>query len=239
MKYVYGPIKSRRLGLSLGVSLTPYKICSFDCIYCQLGKTTQKTGQRKDYVSAEEIIAEIKSWLADNSAKLGELKFITFSGAGEPTLNINIGRLIAGIKEVTAIPIAILTNSSHLSDPQVRKAIAGANLIVPSLDAVTQEVFERIDRPEKGIKVSDVIDGLIALRKEFRGQIWLEIMLIKGVNDSPEHIRKLKEVIERVNPDRVQLNSPVRKTLQQDVCGVEEAALKEIRKILGDKTETF
>jgi len=239
MKYVYGPIKSRRLGLSLGVSLTPYKVCSFDCIYCQLGKTTQRTNQRKEYVNIEEILGEIKSWLADNSAKAGELKFITFSGAGEPTLNTHIGSLIAGIKEITDTPVAVLTNSSHLSDPQVRQAISNASLIVPSLDAATQDVFEKIDQPEKGIRVCDIIDGLIALRKEFRGEIWLEIMLIKGLNDSPEYIKKLKEVIERIKPDKVQLNSPVRKTLQQDVCGVDEVTLKEIRRILGDCVETF
>ena len=236
MKYIYGPVKSRRLGLSLGVSLTPYKICSFDCIYCQLGKTTQRTSQRKEYINVEEIIGEIKNWLTDNSLRAKELKYITFSGAGEPTLNINIGRLITGIKEITNTPIAILTNSSHLSDPQVRKSITGASLIVPSLDAVTQDIFEKIDKPEEGVKISDIIDGLVALRKEFRGQIWLEVMLIKGINDSLEHIRKLKKVIERINPDRIQLNSPVRKTLQQDVCGVDEATLKEIRQILGERS---
>jgi wyosine [tRNA(Phe)-imidazoG37] synthetase (radical SAM superfamily) len=239
MKYVYGPIKSRRLGLSLGVSLTPYKVCSFDCIYCQLGKTTQRTGQRKEYVNVEEILSEIKTWLADNRAQAEGLKFITFSGAGEPTLNTNIGRLIAGIKGITDIPVAILTNSSHLSDPQVRQAIIDASLIVPSLDAAAQDTFEKIDRPEKGIKIDDIIDGLAALRKEFPGEIWLEIMLIKGVNDSPEHINKLKKVIERIKPDRVQLNSPVRKTLQQDVCGVDEDRLREIRQVLGDNVEIF
>ena len=233
MKYIYGPIKSRRLGLSLGVSLTPYKVCSFDCIYCQLGKTSRRTSQRKEYVNVDEILGEIKNWFIDNSPRTKELKYITFSGAGEPTLNINIGRLITGIKEITDTPIAILTNSSHISDPQVRKAITGASLIVPSLDAVTQDIFEKIDQPEEGVKISDIIDGLVALRNEFSGQIWLEVMLIKGINDSLEHIRKLKEIIERINPDRIQLNSPVRKTLQQDVCAVDEATLKEIRQILG------
>lgn len=176
----------------MGVSLTPYKVCSFDCIYCQLGKTTQRTSQRKEYIKVDEILGEIKNWFSDNSPRTKELNYITFSGAGEPTLNTNIGRLITGIKEITDTPIAILTNSSHLSDPQVRKAISGVSLIVPSLDAVTQDIFEKIDNPQAGVKISDIIDGLVALRKEFRGQIWLEIMLLKGINDSLEHIGKLR-----------------------------------------------
>jgi wyosine [tRNA(Phe)-imidazoG37] synthetase (radical SAM superfamily) len=135
--------------------------------------------------------------------------------------------------------VAILTNSSHLSDPQVRKAIIAADLIMPSLDAATQDIFERVNQPEKGIKISAIIEGLIALRKEFRGQIWLEAMLIKGVNDNPEQIKELKIAIDRINPDKIQLNSPVRKTLQQDVAGLGEVRLKEIAVILGNKIEIF
>lgn len=219
------------------MSLTPYKVCSFDCIYCQLGKTTQRTALRKEYVNTDEALTEIKNWLNANPAEAKKLDYITFSGAGEPTLNINIGKLISGIKEISAVPVAILTNSSHLSDPQVRKAIEAADLIVPSLDAAEQDVFERIDAPEKGIKVAQIIDGLAALRKEFRGKIWLEIMLLKGVNDSPGHIAKLKEALNRIKADKVQLNSPVRKTLLQDIYAVEAARLKEIAAILGDNTE--
>jgi len=239
MKYIYGPVKSRRLGLSLGVSLTPYKVCSFDCIYCQLGKTIQRTGQRKEYVNIDEISAELKLWLAENRTKTGELNYITLSGAGEPTLNIGIGGVIAAIKQLTAIPVAVLTNSSHLSDPEVRKAIIAADLIVPSLDAATQDIFERLNQPEKGIKISAIIEGLVALRKEFSGRIWLEVMLINGVNDQPEQIKELKLAIERINPDKIQLNSPVRKTLQQDVSGLDQPRLKEIAVILGNKTEIF
>jgi wyosine [tRNA(Phe)-imidazoG37] synthetase (radical SAM superfamily) len=239
MKYIYGPIRSRRLGLSLGVSLTPYKVCSFDCVYCQLGRTTQKTGSRAEYVNIDEILGEVKSWLSANSAEAKKLDYITFSGAGEPTLNVGIGRLISGIKAAASVPVAVLTNSSHLSDPQVRREISAADLIVPSLDAAAQNVFEKIDKPEKGIEISRIIDGLAALRKEFRGKIWLEVMLIKGINDSPEHIAKLKEAILRIDPDKIQLNSPVRKTMQQDVACVDDGRMEEIAAILGGKTEIF
>jgi len=239
MKYIYGPVKSRRLGLSLGVSLTPYKVCSFDCIYCQLGRTTQKTALRKEYIGVDDVLAEIKSWLSANPAEAKRLDYITFSGAGEPTLNVNIGKLINGIKRISSVPVAVLTNSSHLNDPEVRKAILGADLIVPSLDAATQDIFEKIDKPEKGIEIADVISGLVALRKEFRGKLWLEVMLLKGINDGPEQIAGLKKAISRIKADKIQLNSPVRKTLLQDVYGVDEGRLKEIAASLGANTEIF
>ncbi len=237
MKYIYGPVNSRRLGLSLGISLTPYKVCSFDCLYCQLGATTHKTTRRKEYVKISEVIDELKLWLANNRPKIKELKYITFSGAGEPTLNIKIGRLISQIKKITNVPIAVLTNSAHLSDPSVRRALLSADLIVPSLNAVTQDIFEKIDRPAKGIKIKDIIDGLIKLRKEFPGKIWLEVMLLKTINDDPRQFKKLKEVINKIDPDKVQLNSPVRRPPHQDVSCVDKHQLKKIKQILGAKAQ--
>lgn len=237
MKYIYGPVNSRRLGLSLGISLTPYKICSFDCIYCQLGQTTHKTSQRREYIHIADILSEFKLWLANNSSKIKKLNYITFSGAGEPTSNIKIGRLIREIKRITNVPIAVLTNSSHLNDPLVRRSLVDADLIVPSLDAVTQSIFEKIDLPAKGIKIEDIINGLINLRKEFSGKIWIEIMLIKGVNDDLRHIKKLKGVIDRIHPDKIQLNSPVRSLPHQNVSAIDKRKLKRIRQILGNRAK--
>lgn len=237
MKYIYGPVNSRRLGFSLGISLTPYKLCSFDCVYCQLGKTTKRTTERKEYIDIKEIILEFKSWLAANSAKINELNYITFSGMGEPTLNTRIGRLILEIKNLVTVPIAVITNSCFLSDPLLRKELITSDLIVPSLDAVTQEVFEKIDRPDRNINLESIIGGLIDLRKEYSGQIWLEIMLVQGVNDDLTHINKLKEIVLKINPDKVQLNSPVRLTAECDVVSVERKKLEEIKIILGDKCE--
>lgn len=237
MKYIYGPINSRRLGFSLGISLIPYKTCNFDCVYCQLGKTPYALTERKEYVKIDEIISELKSWLANNISNLRQLDYITFSGVGEPTLNIKIGQIISEIRKITAIPIAVITNSSFLSDPSVFKALLDADLIVPSLDAATQSIFEKVDRPAKGIKIEDIIDGLIRLRKAFSGKIWLEVMLIKGVNDDLSQMRKLKEAIEKINPDRIQLNSPVRATAEPDILPVERNNLEKIRKIFGDKCE--
>ena len=226
MKYLYGPVKSRRLGFSLGISLTPYKTCDFDCIYCQLGKTTNLTLERKEYIRVSEIIDELKIWLNNNKEVAQGLEYITLSGSGEPTLNTGFGELIVEIKKLTNLKIAVLTNTSFLADREIRRPLLAADLIVPSLDAVTQDLFNKIDRPYPGIKIEDIIAGLAALRREFRGKIWLEVMLIKGLNDDIRHIRKLKDVIDGINPDKIQLNSPVRTTAEAGIQAVGKPKLK-------------
>jgi len=236
MKYIYGPVKSRRIGFSLGLSLTPYKICNFDCVYCQLGKTTEKTSQRKEYVKIQDILEELRLWLVNNPEETKSLDYITLSGAGEPTLNIKIADLIREIKKLTNIPVAVITNSSLLPDAAMRRELLAADLIVPSLDSVNPKAFAEIDCPAAGINVEDVINGLIALRKEFRGKIWLEVMLVKGLNDDIRQIKKLKEVIDRINPDKIQINSPVR-TARPNILSVDKGKLNKIKEILGDKAE--
>jgi len=237
MKYLYGPVASRRFGVSLGISLTPYKVCSFDCVYCQLGKTTFKTVVRKEYVSSQEVLDELKTWFVNYPQVVKKLDYLTFSGSGEPTLNARIGWLIAQIKELAKIPIVLLSNSADFIEKQARQEVLGVDIIAPSLDAVTQDLFERIDRPVPGIKVDAIIEGLVALRNEFSGKIWLEVMLIKGVNEGQEHIDKLKAAIERINPDRVQLNSPVRATSEPNILCVDKNRLEEIKAFLGGKCE--
>ncbi|MCX5701579.1 MAG: radical SAM protein [Candidatus Omnitrophica bacterium] len=239
MKYIYGPVKSRRLGLSLGVTLTPYKICSFNCVYCQLGKTEAQTRERKEYVQVEEIISELRLWLQNNEQETEKLDYITFSGSGEPTLNIKIGELIAEIKKITSIPLAVITNASLLNDPLVRKELLGADLIVPSLNAITLPIFQSINRPQNSIDIKDIINGLMNLRREFLGKIWLEIMLVKGLNDGLGHIRKIKEFVDKINPDKIQLNSPVRSTTESDVFSVDKKRLEKFREILGDRCEVI
>ena len=237
MKYIYGPVKSRRLGWSLGITLTPYKICSFNCVYCQLGETTEKTIERKEYIPVQEIINELKLWLENNSLEAKNLNYITLSGAGEPTLNIKIDQLVMQIKKITAIPVAVITNASLLNEVSVRQALRAADLIVPSLDAGSLEVFAKIDRPEENIKIEDIIKGLIELRKEFQGKIWLEVMLVKGINDNLAQLRKLKDIIDKINPDKIHLNSPVRTTAEKNILAVDRKKLEKIKEILGEKCE--
>ena len=237
MKYIYGPVHSRRLGLSLGVSLTPYKTCSFDCIYCQQGNTTNLTLERKDYLFLEDILIEINTWINQNPSEASQLNYITLSGAGEPTLHIKVGEFIRKIKQLVPVQVAVITNSSLLADSKLRQELQAADLIVPSLDAADPKAFLRIDRPAEAVSLEAIILGLISLRKEFRGQIWLEVMLVKGINDDLRYIKKLKDAIELINPDKIQLNSPVRSTAMPGVLPVESAKLKKIKKILGEKCE--
>ncbi len=237
MKYIYGPIKSRRLGLSLGLSLSPDKICDLDCIYCQWGSSGKTVLERKEYAKADEIILELKSWMQKNPQAAQELKFITLSGLGEPTLNTCIGELIGRVKKITGSKIAVITNSTLLGNPAVRQGLLKADLIVPSLDAVDAEIFKLIDRPHAGIRLNEIIDGLVALRREFHGQIWLEVMLVAGMNDDLGQIEELKKAIWRINPDKIQLNSPVRSTAEKNVFPVEKAKLEKIKDILGSKAE--
>ncbi len=237
MKYIYGPLHSRRLGLSLGVNLTPFKTCSFDCVYCQLGKTTGKTVERREYINTVEILEELKLWFQNNPQDAKNLAYITFSGAGEPTLNAGIGPLISQIKKITSIPVAVITNSSLLKDPALRRELLDADLIVPTLNTADQSVFEAINLPCAGIMIEEIIQGLADLRKEYKGKIWLEIMIVKGLNDDLEGVRKLAEAVERINPNVIHLNSPVRAPDDSGVQSPDEKRLKKIQKILGDLCE--
>jgi wyosine [tRNA(Phe)-imidazoG37] synthetase (radical SAM superfamily) len=203
---IYGPVPSRRLGFSLGVDILPFKTCSFNCIYCQLGPSRRTLGRRKRFVPVTEVVVQVRKAIK----KAGRIDSITFSGSGEPTLHTGLGRMIREIKKITNIPVTVLTNSSQLSKPAVRRALRAADRVVPSLDAARPAVFRRINRPHPSISLRRIISGLAAFRKEYTGQIWLEIMLVKGVNDSAPHIRALKKALDRIRPDKVQLNTVVR-----------------------------
>jgi wyosine [tRNA(Phe)-imidazoG37] synthetase (radical SAM superfamily) len=235
-KYIFGPVPSRRLGRSLGVDLVPYKTCSFDCIYCDLGRTTQKTTLRQSFASPEEIQGELESYLSGSDKKPD---FITLSGSGDPTLNNNIGQIIRGAKEITSIPVAVLTNSSLFSLDEVRRDLSEADVVLPSLDAMTPALFGYINRPHPSLKIEEVFASLIQFRKEYRGQIWLEIVFCRGVNDDKEEIERLKEAIGRIRPDRVQLNTPTRPPVEDFVFPLTKDQLEEIRKRLGEKAEVI
>jgi len=169
--YVYGPVPSWRLGRSLGVDVIPFKICSFNCIYCETGRTTDLTVERKKYVSKAPVIEELKAFLS----KRKNIDYITFSGSGEPTLNSKIGGMISEVKKLTDIPVAILTNSSLFSREEVRRELREADVVLPSLDVVSQSLFESLNRPHPSLKIEEIIDGLIEFRKEFKNKIWLEV----------------------------------------------------------------
>jgi len=218
----------------LGVDLIPYKTCTLDCIYCDLGRTTNKTTSRQSFVSPKEIRRELELTLSVLDKKPD---FITLSGSGEPTLNNNIGQIIRGAKEITSLPVAVLTNSSLLSLEEVRNDLSEADVVLPSLDAITPALFEYINRPHASLRIEEIISGLIQFRKQYRGQIWLEIVFCRGVNDGNEEIEKFKGVIENIQSDRVQLNTPVRPPAEEFAYPLTTTQLEEIRKKLGDKAE--
>lgn len=237
MNHIYGPVSSRRLGVSLGVSVTPYKYCPFNCIYCQLKHTTKFTLERKEYVKAEVIVSEIAQFLKEHPDHK-KIDYITFSGSGEPLLNSRIKSIIDGIKKLTNIAVALITNSILLHDKRVRKDILNADLILPSLDAVTQDIFQKIDRPiDSRIKIEDIINGLIELRQEFKGRIWLETMLVKDINDGIEYAKKFKEIADKIKPDKIQLNIPSRPPCEIWVKAPKFQRLKKIQSILGKNCE--
>ncbi len=204
MKYLFGPVNSRRLGISLGVDLMPYKTCSLNCVYCECGETTALTSTRAEYVPTDDVIAELDGYLAASP----RLEVITFSGSGEPTLHSGIGRIINHLKErYPRYQIAVLTNGTLLCDPDVRQSIARADIVVPSLDAVRPEAFARIGRPAGGITPDRVIEGLVEFRRGFRGQLFLEIFIVPGINDTPEELAALRNAALKIRPDAVQINS--------------------------------
>ena len=233
MTHIYGPVPSRRLGYSLGVDILPFKTCSLDCIYCQLGHSERQTVRRKKHFDPCTILGQIKK--ATSSGK--RIDTITFSGSGEPTLNVLIGNLIREIKNTTTIPVAVLTNSTLLTHKSVRQALSRADIVVPSLDAASQVIFDRMNRPHASLKIAKVIEGLKAFRQEFRGKIWLEILFVKGVNDSPDHLRKLKKAIDGIDPDKIQLNTVVRPPAEKSAQSLRFDELEKIRDFFGKKAE--
>ncbi len=203
-KYLFGPVPSRRLGISLGVDLVKHKTCSLDCVYCECGATTNLTCERKEYVPVKDVLKELDHYFENNQ----DPDYITFSGSGEPTLNSGIGRVIDFIKKRKKdISIALLTNGTLFSKKQVRNDTINADLIIPSLDAVSPHMFHKINRPCASLNLDKHIQGLCDLRKEFKGKIWLEVLIIKDYNDGAEELELIKNNIKKINPDKVQLNT--------------------------------
>lgn len=234
MQHVFGPIPSRRLGMSLGLDLIPYKTCSYDCIYCELGKTTHKTVERREYVAKDLVIGQLDQYLPLLDVPPD---YITLSGSGEPTLNSRIGEIITGIKRITAIPVAVITNGSLLFLDQVQEALANADLVLPSLDAVSPLSFTCVNRPEDSLSIATIISGLIEFRKAFSGQIWLEIIFCRVVNDDRAEVERMQRVIDAIKPDRVQINTVVRPSAEDFAYPLNGERLNELKDILGAKAE--
>lgn len=234
-KFVYGPVPSRRLGLSLGVDLVPYKVCSYDCIYCQLGRTKKKVIERKPYLPVEKILDQVYQKLKEGV----RADYITVAGSGEPTLNSEIGSLIHDIKRHTKIPVAVLTNGSLLGDSRVRESIMEADVVLPSLDAHNQEGFEAINRPHPDIKFDAMVNGLMTFRNEYAGAIWLEVFILDGINATETDALQFKHWIDKIHPQKIQVNTAVRPSAETYARQVSAKKLARFCEILGDKAEVI
>lgn len=225
MRYIFGPVPSRRLGRSLGVDVIPSKTCSYDCLYCESGPTTHLTIARQTFIDPESVLCELVDFFSHHPRELVDV--LTFSSAGEPTLYEPLGELIQALKgRFPGTPLVVLTNGSLLWDGAVRRALLAADRVVPSLDAVMEEVFQRVNRPHPAIELSRVIDGLKAFRKEYGGELCVEVLLVAGVNDSEAHLRALRRVLDAVQPDAVELNTVDRPPAYAGVKGLDPDALE-------------
>ena len=229
-RYLFGPVPSRRLGISLGIDLVPHKTCLFNCVYCECGRTTNLTCERREYVPTNEVIAELDEFLATAP----DLDYVTFAGSGEPTLHSGIGEIISFIKDrYPCYRVAVLTNSALFTEPGVRAALMRADLVVPSLDAVSEEVFVKINRPSPGITAGQVLEGLLDFAREYTGEVWLEIFIVPGVNDTEKELRLLKDAVIAIEPDRVQVNTLDRPGAEDWVRPASPEAIERIAAMLG------
>lgn len=234
-KYLFGPVPSRRLGCSLGVDIVPLKTCTQNCIYCQLGIDGVTTTDRSPYVDIDSVISE----LTDRIEAGLDADYITLSGSGEPTLNSQIGGLIRQIKSISCIPVAVITNGTLLNLPQVRHDLMDADVVLPSLDAGDEETFLKINCPHVNITLASLVAGLCAFREEYGGNIWLEVFFCEGVNTSDEQVDRMRAIIERISPDKVQVNTAVRPVVSDAAVRLERDRLIEIAAKLGKSVEVI
>ena len=225
-QHLFGPVPSRRLGISLGIDLVPMKTCTLDCIYCECGQTTDLTIARGEYVPLESVKAECRHYLDHHPVP----DYVTFSGSGEPTLNCHVGEVIRFIQSrEQQVPVAVLTNGTLLGDPRVRDELKEAAVVIPSLDAATGRVFRKINRPHPRLDVNTFIDGLVRFRRDFSGQVWLEVFIVPGLNDTLAELTALKQAIAKIAPDRVQLNTLDRPGTVNNIRAADRTAIVSAR----------
>lgn len=225
-KRVFGPVLSKRLGNSLGIDVIPHKTCSYNCIYCQLGSEENTITDLTNYYSVDEIIYELKEALLNNK----NIDYITFTGSGEPTLYKDLKKLIYEIKQITDIPVCIITNGSLLYKQEMRSNLLLADLIIPSLDAGNEETFKLIDNPNKEIDFDKMVEGLIEFKKVFKGEYWLEIFLLKDINDNEDELDDIIKIVKKIKPDRIQLITATRRVANEKAKALSDEELKKIKK---------
>jgi wyosine [tRNA(Phe)-imidazoG37] synthetase (radical SAM superfamily) len=235
MSHVFGPVPSRRLGFSLGVDPVAPKTCTMDCVYCELGRTTDRTVSRARFVDLDAMLGELEKRLKE----CPRLDFITVSGSGEPTLSEDLGRLIDGIRRLSEVPVAVLTNGSLLGDPDVCSELARAAVVAPSLDAVTVDAFQAVNRPHPSLDPAAIARSVAEFTRRFGGEVWLESLFVKGLNDDPEEVERMARAIDAIGPARVHVNTIARPPADPDARPVEPAQLGEIARRLWPRAEVI
>lgn len=237
MQYVFGPVPSRRLGQSLGIDTIPLKTCNWNCVYCQLGRTTRPTNQRREYYPRSDILTEVMQALSTHPP--GSIDWLTFVGSGEPTLHAGIGWLIRQVKALTDIPIAVITNGSLLYLPEVREELCVADAVLPTLDAGTAKLYRTINRARPELTLELLVEGMAAFRREFAGKLWVEVMLIKDLNDTEDSLRDIAATITRIRPDLIHISLPTRPPVEPWVLPADEAGVLRAMAILGDVAQVL
>ena len=235
MQYLFGPVPSRRLGRSLGIDLTPFKTCTEDCAFCQLGRTTIKTNQRSEYVPTIDVLAELCRW----QQKGGTADYVTLSGMGEPTLHTRFGEIIDFVHQTMNLPVALLTNGTLLHIPEVRQMAAKANLVKTTLSAWDEESFSKLHQPVAGVSFANLVEGTKDLRKIFSSTLWLEVMIVRGYNDRPSDVAKIAAIAQELKPDAIHLNTPIRPLAEGKVEKLGQDELQKLAALFGPKAEVI
>jgi wyosine [tRNA(Phe)-imidazoG37] synthetase (radical SAM superfamily) len=231
MKYVFGPVPSRRLGQSLGIDPVPLKTCNWNCVYCQLGRTRPLTNERKDFYPPEEIIGQVKEAL--EAHKPGDIDWVTFIGSGETTLHASLGVMIRQVKALTTLPVAVITNGSLLYLPEVRQELVAADAVLPTLDAGNAKLYRKINRPHPAITFNRIMDGLISFREQYQGKLWIEVMLVRGLNDTEQALKEIAAKLKHIQPDEIHIVQPTRPPVEPWVQPPDEEGLLRAQAILG------
>jgi len=235
MNYVFGPVNSRRLGKSLGIDTIPLKTCNWNCVYCQLGRTGPLSNLRQDYFPPADILAEVKDVIQAHQP--GRIDWVTFVGSGEPTLHASIGWLIRQVKDVANLPLAVITNGALLYLPEVREDLLAADAVMPSLDAGSPEVYRKINRPHPETTFERLLNGLIAFRAQYPGKLWVEVMLIQGLNDTEQALWDIARALEKVKPEAVHINLPTRPPAETWVQPPGQESIMRAQAILSSSAE--
>ncbi len=227
-EFVFGPVPSRRLGLSLGVNLIPYKVCTFNCVYCELGKTTELTVERRPYYNADDIESSFTEYIK----RVKKIDYVTFSGSGEPTLNTELSKVIGFVKEHYNYRIAVLTNGSLMFRKDVREDLALADVVIPSLDTVKENTFKKLNMPHNSLTVGSMIDGIARFAEDFAGDVWLEVLFVNGFNDSDEELASLIDALKIIKPTKVQIGTVDRPPSYKTAKRVRQDRMMEIFTVL-------